>query len=130
MFWAKRKDRTARRKAPRFIPGVEQLETRAVPAVTLSLSAGVMTVNGTTANDSIVVRQLNGRVSVDGNSTSYAVTGVNSLVVNSGAGNDSVNLQGLTTGWTKQITVRSAAGTDTSRRTPRAAPRARPTRRS
>src|SRR3954454_3055559 len=108
MFWAKRKDRTARRKASRlsrqdhkrstsFTPGVERLESRDVPAVTLSLAAGVLTVNGSTANDSIVVRQLNGRVSVDGNATSYAATGVNSLVVNSGAGNDSVNLQGLTT---------------------------------
>jgi len=35
--------------------------------------------------------------------------------VYSGAGNDSVNLQGLTTGWTKQVTVRSAAGTDSVR---------------
>src|SRR6476620_7394679 len=103
------------RKGPRFTPGVEQLETRDVPAVTLSLSAGVLTVNGTTTNDSIVVRQLNGRVSVDGNTTSYAATAVNSLAVNAGAGNDSVNLQGLTTAWTKQITVRSEAGADSVR---------------
>jgi hypothetical protein len=40
---------------------------------------------------------------------------VNSLVVNDGAGDDTVNLQGLTTGWTKQIKVTSAAGTDTVR---------------
>ncbi|HEY2413347.1 MAG TPA: C2 family cysteine protease [Pirellulaceae bacterium] len=100
----------------RFTPGVEQLETRAVPA-SLSLSAGVMTINGTSNSDYIVVRQLNGRVSVDGNATSYAATAVNALVVNSGAGNDTVNLQNLTTAWTKQITVRSASGTDSVRLT-------------
>jgi hypothetical protein len=101
----------------RFRPNVERLETRDVPAVTLSLTAGVMTVNATSGNDTITVRQLNGRVSVDGNATSYAATAVNSLVVNSGAGNDSINLQGLTTAWTKQVTVKSAAGTDSVRLT-------------
>src|SRR5262245_16512670 len=106
MFWWNRPKRTARGKSSRlsrknqrrftsFTPGVEQLEARDVPAVTLSLSAGLLTVTGTASNDSIVVRQVNGRVSVDGNTTTYAATSVNSLAVNAGAGNDTVNLQNL-----------------------------------
>jgi calpain family cysteine protease len=100
-------------KQSRFVPGVEQLETRAVPAVTLSLAAGVLTVNGTTGNDSIVLRQANGRVSVDGVTTTYASTSVTSVVVNAGAGNDAVSLSGLKAQpWAKPITVKSAGGDD------------------
>src|SRR6185295_18234544 len=40
------------------------------------------------------------------------VSNINSVVVNAGKGNDTVSLSGLTTAWTKQIRVTSAAGTD------------------
>jgi len=54
------------RRKTTFTPRLEQLETRAVPAVTLSLAAGVLTVNGTSANETIVLKQASGQVSVDG----------------------------------------------------------------
>jgi hypothetical protein len=117
MAWFQRWGRTARtrksRGEARFTPSLEQLETRDVPAVTLSLAAGVLTVNGTTANDSIVMRQANGRVSVDGVTATYASTSVNSVVVNAGAGNDTISLAGLKAQpWTKPIAVNSAGGDD------------------
>lgn len=92
---------------------VERLEERAVPAasITASLSAGVLTVNGTTKNDSIVLRQASSKLSIDGVSTKFSATAVDSIVVKTGAGNDKVSLSGLNP-WTKQITVNSSAGKD------------------
>jgi len=115
MFFARNKRRTARGGATRFTPSVEQLETRDVPA-SASLVAGVLTVNGTTASDSIVLRQASGRVSISGISSTFAAANVKSVVVNAGAGNDSVSLVGLNAQpWTKPITVRSSAGSDSVR---------------
>ncbi len=125
MFFSKRPSRPARsqrnsrsnranKRNARFIPGVEQLEIRAVPAATLSLSAaGMLTVNGTSGKDSIVFTQTNGRVSVAGVSKSFAADSVKSITVNTGAGNDSVSLSGLNSSpWTKPITIKNAAGID------------------
>ncbi len=47
---------TARKRPISYRPSFEQLETRAVPAATLSLAAGVLTVTGTTKNDTITLR--------------------------------------------------------------------------
>jgi hypothetical protein len=107
-------DRTARtRKQNRFVPSLERLETRAVPALTVSLAAGVLTINGTTGNDSIVLHQTNGRVSIDSVAATYASTNVSSVVVNAGAGNDSVSLSGLKAQpWAKPVSVRSTSGSD------------------
>ena len=67
MAWFRRTARTARTRKTTFKPSFETLEIRAVPAVSVSLSAaGVLTVNGTTGNDSIVLHQSNGKVTVDG----------------------------------------------------------------
>ena len=121
MAWGQRLSRSARSDKARskkararkttFTPGFEQLEARDVPAVSLSLSAaGVLSVNGTISNDSITVRESGGRISVSGVSRTYYAGNVNSLVVNAGKGNDTVNLYGLTSAWTKAITVNSAAG--------------------
>ena len=103
------------KRAPKttFSPRVEQLETRAVPAVTLSLAAGVLTVNGSAAAETIVLKQANGQVSVDGVAAKYASTAINSIVVNSGAGNDTVSLSGLKAQpWTKPVTVNNSSGED------------------
>lgn len=119
MFFARKKRRPARTnysaiaKAARFLPSLERLETRDVPA-TASLAAGVLTVNGTTGNDSIVLRQANGRVSIGGITATFASTNVNSVVVNAGTGNDAVSLVGLKAQpWNKPVTVNSAGGNDT-----------------
>ena len=89
------KTRQLRTQNTSFRPAIEQLETRDVPAVTVSLAAGVLTVNGTTANDSIVLHQSGGRVSIGGVANTWTSTSVNSVVVNSGAGNDYVSLVGI-----------------------------------
>lgn len=113
-FRAARIKKAKRAPQSTFTPRVEQLETRAVPAVTLSLAAGVLTVNGTTAAETIVLKQANGQVSVDGVATKYASSAVNSIVVNTGAGNDTVSLSGLKAQpWTKPVTVNNSAGDDT-----------------
>jgi calpain family cysteine protease len=115
MSFARKKARPPRASTARFTPGVERLETRDVPA-TASLMAGVLTVNGTTGNDSIVLRQANGRVSIDGLTKTFAATSVNSVVVNAGAGNDTVSVSRLKAQpWTKAVTVRSASGNDSVR---------------
>lgn len=118
MDWGQRLSRSARSNHVRarkstFTPGFEQLETRDVPAVSFSLSAaGVLSVNGTIGNDSIVLHQSGGKITVTGSTRSFNASSVSALVVNAGKGNDTVNLYGLTQSWTKAITVNSAAGTD------------------
>jgi len=100
-----------RARSTRFTPLVERLEERAVPAVTVSLAAGVLTVTGTSANDSIVLKQASGRVSVTGVATTYAASSINSVVINDGAGNDTVSLVGLKAQpWSKPVKVNSSAG--------------------
>jgi len=123
MAWFRPKARAARqstgstkgRDRMQFRPSLEQLETRAVPAVTVSLSAGLLTVNGSTGNDSIFVRESVGKVTVSGWTKSYSVGSVTSIRVNANKGNDLVSLVGLKATWDKPITVTSAAGTDTVR---------------
>jgi hypothetical protein len=116
MAWFHRKARTARpqtarARATKFTPSLEQLEIRAVPAVSVSLAAGLLTVNGTSGNDSIVLRQSSGRVSISGVTNTFATTSINSVVINDGGGNDSVSLSGLKAQpWSKPITVNSSGG--------------------
>ncbi len=123
MAWFRPKVRAARqstgsrknRDRMQFLPGLEQLEMRAVPAVTVSLAAGVLTVNGSSGNDSIVVRESAGKVTISGWSKAYSAGSVSSVLVKAGQGNDSVSLTGLKATWNKRITVTSAAGNDTVR---------------
>jgi hypothetical protein len=85
---------------------------RAVPAASVSLAAGVLTVSGTSGSDSIVLRQSAGKVTVGGVSKAFNVSSIDSVLVKAGKGNDNVSLTGLRATWTKQITVPSAGGTD------------------
>jgi hypothetical protein len=102
-----------RRAAPtRFIPWIEPLEQRAVPA-TASIAAGVVTINGTSGADSIVLKQANGRVFIEGMTKTFAAANVNSIVVNARAGNDTISLSGLKNQpWAKPVTVNSGGGND------------------
>src|SRR5262249_38539190 len=109
MFFDFRRARTSRTPkastcCSRFTARVERLEAGDVPAASLSLAAGVLTINGTSGNDSIVLHQSGGRVSVTGVSTTYASTAVHSIVVNAAAGNDTVSLSGLKAQpWSKPV---------------------------
>src|SRR5262245_10445092 len=123
MFWNMRRARGTRRSkarqslrqpAARFVPSVEQLETRDVPA-SASFAAGVLTVNGTAGAGSVVLKLANNRVSITGITRTFDAANVDSIVVNANAGNDTVSLVGLTAQWNKPITVRSTGGNDTIR---------------
>src|SRR5262245_38896293 len=125
MAWFQRLSRSARsdkarsgktraRKAT-FTPGFEQLEARDVPAVSGSLAGGVLTITGSGGNDSIVLKQASSRVSITGVSATYATSGINSVVINDGAGNDTISLVGLKAQpWSKAITVNSSSGEETA----------------
>jgi Ca2+-binding RTX toxin-like protein len=81
-------------------PAVEVLEDRAVPAVTATLSGGVLSILGTSGNDSIIVRQINNVLSIDGIKIQTGATSVASvpvgqvlkIQVHGGDGNDSIHL--------------------------------------
>src|SRR5262245_36704932 len=112
MFFARQKATHTRAAAARFTPSFEQLETRDVPA-TASLMAGVLTINGTAGIDNIVLRQANNRVSVVGLTKTFATASIDSIVVNTRAGNDTVALPALNAQpWTKPVTVTSTGGYD------------------
>src|SRR5437868_13069020 len=97
MAWGQRLSRTARTenkqrtRKTKFTPSLERLESRDVPT-TAVLSNGVLTITGTSGNDSIVLSQSNGRVQISGVTSTFATTSINSVVINDGAGSDSVSL--------------------------------------
>jgi hypothetical protein len=72
---------------------VERLELRDVPA-TATLRGTILTVDGTSSSETIVVRQNGTLISVDGTS-SQNVERVSRVVVRAGAGNDTVNVATL-----------------------------------
>jgi hypothetical protein len=83
-------------------------------AAAASLSSGVLTISGSSASDTIVLRQTSGRVAIDGVSKTFAATNIQSIVVNSGAGADKVFLSGLKAQpFNKPLTVRNSGGIDT-----------------
>lgn len=115
MAWFKRLSRTARTQKAKFTPSFEQLEMRDVPAVTIGLASGVLTIAGSSGNDSIVLKQSLGNVSVNGVTGSYAASSINSVVINDGGGNDTVSLVGLKAQpWSKAVTVNSSSGEETA----------------
>lgn len=92
---------------------LERLEDRAVCAASLtaSISAGVLTVRGTSKNDAIVFKQSSGQISIDGVRATFVADNLQGINVSGGAGNDTIRLDKLK-GWTKPITITSTSGTD------------------
>src|SRR5947209_7495827 len=80
-----------RRPAARRPLLLELLEDRSVPT-TAAFSAGILTVTGTAADDVITVRRVGGTITVDGTGAAVAAAQVKQLVVNAGAGNDTIRL--------------------------------------
>src|SRR5262245_48812260 len=85
----------------RLRPGLERLETRAVPAaITTDLRGGVLTVLGTSDPDVVGVNQVGGLMYVQGTTTTYGVpttitraytaAAVRTVVVDLGSSNDRV----------------------------------------
>jgi Ca2+-binding RTX toxin-like protein len=82
---------------------IEPLEARDVPAVTATLSGSTLIIEGTNADDSISIRQVNGQISVDGTpirdrwqqDSSVDASRIRQVVVHAYAGNDTVNFATL-----------------------------------
>ena len=72
---------------------VECLELRDVPA-TATLQGSLLTINGTTDSETIVVRQNGSQISVDGTSVQN-VERVSRVVIRAGAGHDTINVASL-----------------------------------
>ncbi len=85
-------------------------------AITAGLNAGVLSINGSNVQDFINVQQSNGNISVVGVAGSWAASGVNSIVINAGDGNDYVNVWSESTGGNqalaKNITITPSNGSD------------------
>lgn len=102
-----------------FRPTVETLEDRNLMAagITASLTAdGILAVTGTEKNDTIVVRQMNNRISVVGVEGSWNASDVKLLAVDARGGNDTVLLNSQALPWQQAITttalVLGGAGND------------------
>lgn len=89
-------------KPRRPVLAIEPLEGREVPTAA-SLSGTTLIIDGTSADDSIVVRQANGKISVDGapirerwqQSTSVDATRIRQVVIRAQGGNDTINFATL-----------------------------------
>ena len=96
-------------------PRLETLNDRTLPS-TASLTGGVLTITGTNLNDVIVVKTVNNTISIVGTPITVGATtktsvpkgDVTSIVVNSLAGNDNVNLAAVTV----PATIDGGAGND------------------
>jgi hypothetical protein len=71
---------------------LELLEDRSVPAVATSFIAGTLTVTGTPAADTIIVRRVNNAISVDGTPFKTPAAQVRQIIVDGGAGDDTIRL--------------------------------------
>lgn len=96
---------------------IETLESRTVMAanITATLTSGVLTVEGTDRNDAIVLRTVKDQITIDGLKTKFAAKTVNSVVINSLGGTDTINLAPLNVGntaFSKNITINTGAGLD------------------
>ena len=78
---------------------VERLEGRDVPATTATLTGTTLVVEGTNGNDSLILRQAGGQISVDGTRirngsqqlTSIAASKLRQVVIHANAGDDTIN---------------------------------------
>jgi hypothetical protein len=101
----------------RRAPSLEDLEGRTLPAVGVTaclLANGTLSIRGTPGNDTIVVRDTNGRLSIDGLKFSVSAARVGRLWIDAGAGNDLVDLRPTEgQGFTAPATILGGAGNDT-----------------
>jgi Ca2+-binding RTX toxin-like protein len=94
-----------------FRPEIEILESRLVPAV--GLSHGVLTIDGGSGGDTIVVSQVGNQVLVtlstgSPSSSLWTLSKVKSVIINGGVGNDTI-----TCTLPKNVTINGGDGNDT-----------------
>jgi hypothetical protein len=100
----------------KFRPGLEMLETREVPALTGGLSNGVLRINGTTGGDTITLLQSGSQIRISGYTNTWSAGQVTNVVVNGGAGNDTITL-GVDPSLAARSYVDGGTGTDTIKAT-------------
>src|SRR5262249_14998320 len=91
---------------------LDALEARDVPT-TVSLFNGTLTITGTDGADSIYVKQTDTQTTVSGVTGFFETNEIRRIVVNSGAGNDTVILDQAGFEVTKPAVIRAGAGNDT-----------------
>ena len=98
--------------------GIDRLERRDMMAagITAALdSLGVLTINGTAGNDALVFYNISGKLMVNGLNQSFNTASVREIVVNAGAGNDTVRLDCQAYGYqaiTAKATINGGDGND------------------
>jgi Ca2+-binding RTX toxin-like protein len=103
-------NKLARRARPdmRLRPHFEAFERRNLMAASAVLADGILTVTGSEADDSIVFRQVENRITVDGVSGFFEAGQIRQIVVNALAGNDTVNLDSGAIAGQQPITIASS----------------------
>ena len=89
---SKRRRSSSSINKPRLDRGFEHLEARKVLS-SASFVGGVLSISGTTGNDTIAVRQVQGNIKIDGFTGSIPVSSIGQINISTGAGNDKVTLQ-------------------------------------
>lgn len=100
-----------RRSKPQTKLRMEVLEARDVPT-TATLTDHTLTITGTSGDDSIIVKQTDTQTTVSGVSGSFQNYQINLIVINSGAGDDTVILDASGFTVTKPAVIRGGAGND------------------
>ncbi len=104
-----------------FQPAVEHLEIRCLPAtstINTTLASGILKIEGTDAADQIIVRQINGRISVDNQKITYngvkvdsvASSLVSDIYIYGNGGDDTLRADGSII---KRVFLFGGAGNDT-----------------
>ena len=101
-----------RRGKPQMKLRMEMLEARDVPT-TATLTDHTLTITGTGGADSITVKQTNTQTTVSGVTGSFVTGQINLIVINSGAGDDTVALDASGFTVTKPAVIRGGSGNDT-----------------
>jgi len=101
-------------------PELHRLEDRTVPAGSVKLSAGLLTITGTTGNDSVLIQQVAGAkssgdqiaVTLNGQTSTFKVSLMNQITANLLAGNDAITLDESVRPIAPPSNFDSAGGTD------------------
>ena len=85
--------KNAKRRRPTRRLGLESLESRECPSgLTGGLSGGVLTINGSTAADTITLSQTGNTVRIEGYTNTWNAGAISKIKINGGGGNDTVRV--------------------------------------
>ena len=106
----------ASKRLRQFRPMIELLEERRVPALTASISNGVLSIIGTDAPENIVVKQIGNAIMINGVWGRFRGGQISSIFVDACGGNDSIDVSNKSLPSqppiTKPVTVKAGDGND------------------